>query len=254
VNYRVDLIQRRLLNALQNECLGLRGMLSFTKAKTELEILAVLERGEVISQSTIAHRLGVAVGLTNAVLKRAIRKGYVKVRTVPLRRYAYFVTPTGFVEKGRLVADYLEASLGFFRQARAQYSEVFEALHTSGVKTVALYGMGELAEIALLAAAENGVTLVGIVDPSANVDTQLGLPIVQRFEDLKPCTAIVITDSRAPQTSYDVLKASNAQLQVRFPPLLRIVTDRAELLKAAAELEIDKVKVPTSKAAKHGAL
>jgi DNA-binding MarR family transcriptional regulator len=86
----------------------------------EIEFLTSLEEGTVISQMTLSQRINVSVGLINALIKRAVRKGYVKVKSAPYKRYAYYLTPKGFAEKSRLVAQYLEISLGFFRQARQE--------------------------------------------------------------------------------------------------------------------------------------
>ena len=76
-------------------------MPSKTPLKTELDILAALESGEVVTQMTLAKRVGVAVGLINALIKRGMRKGYVKARSAPYKRYAYYLTPKGFAEKSR---------------------------------------------------------------------------------------------------------------------------------------------------------
>ena len=47
-----------------------------------------------------------------------MKKGFVKAKAAPYKRYAYYLTPKGFNEKSRLVAQYLEVSLDFFRTAR----------------------------------------------------------------------------------------------------------------------------------------
>ena len=99
-----------------------------TKADADLNLLSAVERGEVITQQTLKHELGVSVGLINALLKRAVKKGLVKVHEAPYKRFAYYLTPQGFAEKGRLVANYIEFSLGLFRDARDQYAEIFREI------------------------------------------------------------------------------------------------------------------------------
>src|SRR3546814_4258399 len=94
------------------------------------------------------------------------------------RRYAYYLTPKGFAEKSRLVAEYLETSLHFFRGARSQYEEAFAALAARGIHRIALVGSGELAEIALLSASSAGVTVVAIIAPERNIASFHGRPIV----------------------------------------------------------------------------
>ncbi len=117
--------------------------------RATLSLLTALEDGESVTQRGLAVRIGVALGLTNSLLKRAVRKGLVKVGEAPAKRFAYYVTPKGFHEKGRLVADYLTSSLTFFRRAREEYVDLFQQIRDRGYTRVALVGTGELAEIAI---------------------------------------------------------------------------------------------------------
>ena len=95
------------------------------ESELSLRLLSVIEREKNVSQRSIAVRLGIAVGLTNAYLKRCVRKGWVKVQQVPARRYAYYVTPQGFAEKSRLVGEYLASSFSFFRNRLGWSSQVW---------------------------------------------------------------------------------------------------------------------------------
>src|SRR5215468_4889144 len=79
------------------------------------------------SQRRIAEDLGIALGLVNAYLKRCIKKGLVKVREAPARRYAYYLTPQGFAEKSRLTVEYLSYSFSFFREAKADCTAMLAA-------------------------------------------------------------------------------------------------------------------------------
>src|SRR5499433_4048044 len=84
-----------------------------------LGLLEYVGRGGEQSQRRLASELGVALGLANAYLRRCVKKGLVKVRQAPARRYAYYLTPRGFAEKSRLTVEYLSESFGFFRRAQA---------------------------------------------------------------------------------------------------------------------------------------
>jgi DNA-binding MarR family transcriptional regulator len=153
------------------------------KTKTELDFLTAVERGDVVTQMALSKRVGVAVGLINALLKRAARKGYVKAKSAPYKRYAYYLTPKGFGEKSRLVAEYLEVSLDFFRQARGEYVELFAGAEARGLKRLALVGGGELAEIAAMAAHDGQVELVAIVDTKTNRERLYGIRVVRGLDD-----------------------------------------------------------------------
>src|SRR6185436_2248077 len=136
-----------------------------------LGLLSSVEVDGARSQRRIAAELGVALGLVNAYLKRAVKKGLVKVSQAPARRYAYYLTPQGFAEKSRLTVEYLSYSFGFFRQAKADCSELFRSAKVTGVNKVVLVGRSDLAEIAALCAMEQGITIVGLVQSPALDDS-----------------------------------------------------------------------------------
>src|SRR5215469_1044887 len=111
------------------------------------------------NQRALARQIGVSVGLVNALLHRAVRKGLIKIKEAPARRYGYYLTPKGFAEKSRLVAEYLDYSLNFFRLARQDYSDVFAHCEATGRKRIVFSGADELAEIASLSVHGTGIEL-----------------------------------------------------------------------------------------------
>src|SRR5215471_9206247 len=117
-----------------------------------LGLLDAVEQDRVHSQRHLASELGIALGLVNAYLRRCMKKGLVKVREAPARRYAYYLTPQGFAEKSRLTVEYLSYSFGFFRQAKTDCSELFRLARARGLDRVLLLGQSDLAEIAALCA------------------------------------------------------------------------------------------------------
>ena len=193
-----------------------------TGIETEIDLLAALERREVVTQTALAKRLSISVGMVNALLKRAVRKGLVKARAAPYKRWAYYVTPEGFQEKSRLVARYLDVSLAFFRKARQEYRLLFLSGRRMGFRRFVLVGRGEIAEIALLAALEADAELVGILDREANRDRLHGLPVFRSLGDAAAWDALVITDSRHPQEAFDRLRGAVSARQVLVPPFLRV--------------------------------
>src|SRR6201990_2011902 len=93
-------------------------------ARIVLGLLESVERDGAQSQRKLASELGIALGLVNAYLKRCVKKGLLKVREAPARRYVYYLTPQGFAEKSKLTVDYLSYSFSFYRQARADCAQI----------------------------------------------------------------------------------------------------------------------------------
>lgn len=181
-----------------------------------LGLLSAVERDSALTQRHLARELGIALGLANAYLRRCTKKGLIKIRQAPLNRYAYYLTPRGFAEKSRLTAEYLTISLDFFRRARRDCASLLEGCAARDWRRVALVGAGEVAEIAVLSAAETGVAIVAIIDAEAGVSCA-GRPVVRDLAAAlalageRGLDAIIITDARAPQASFDAILAENAR-------------------------------------------
>lgn len=188
-----------------------------------LSLLDAVEQDRAQSQRLLASELGIALGLVNAYLKRCIKKGLVKVRSVPARRYAYYLTPQGFAEKSRLTVEYLSYSFGFFRQAKTDCSELFKTASARGVEKVLLAGQTDLAEIAALCTMEHGIEIVGIVQKGATKSEFIGLPVFENFDAVsKPFDAVLITDVLMPRETWEATVARFGVERVLVPDLLRI--------------------------------
>jgi len=192
------------------------------EAESTRLLLDVIETRDHVTQRGLASELGIALGLTNIYLKRCISKGLIKVRKVPARRYAYYLTAKGFSEKARLTAKFLSRSLSFFRLAREDCSELFTVSKTRGIARVALIGAGDLCEIATLAALDSGVEVVAIFDEETNRQQFAGVPVVRDLADLGAADAVVITDMKDPQAAYDRMTTALGRDAVVFPSLLRL--------------------------------
>jgi DNA-binding MarR family transcriptional regulator len=187
-----------------------------------LGMLSAIEENSSVSQRRLANDLGIALGLANAYLKRCVKKGWIKVQQVPANRYAYYLTPTGFSEKARLTGEYLTSSLGFFRHAREQSADVCAQAAARGIGRIALAGSGELAEITALTALDSPVEAVGIVDPEKAGGRVAGLQIVGAIEELGRIDAVVVTDMRNPQQTYERWSMRLGADRVLAIPMLKV--------------------------------
>jgi len=188
-----------------------------------LGLLDAVEHDRAQSQRLLASELGIALGLVNAYLKRCIKKGLVKVRTAPARRYAYYLTPQGFAEKSRLTVEYLSYSFGFFRQAKTDCSDLFRLARVRGLSRVLLLGQSDLAEIAALCAMEQGVFVAGLVDAEADGKRFVGAPV---FKDIDAVDiafdAVLITDFRNARPTCEAAIERLGVERVLVPDMLRV--------------------------------
>ncbi len=205
---------------------------SVLDAETEitLGLLNAVADNDAVTQRSVAHELGIALGLTNAYLKRCIAKGFIKVTHAPANRYAYYLTPRGFMEKSRLTARYLSISFNFFREARGQCAQVFEACAQRGWKRIVLWGASDLVEIAVLCAAEYPVELVGVVGAGAGAHANLNLPVTEHLEMLGAVDAVVVTDLQDPQGVFEAAVAIMPREKVLTPSFLNVSRNLPRLM------------------------
>ena len=178
------------------------------KAEQEklLQLMSRIETNPVISQRALASELGIALGLMNNYLKRCVKKGWVRASQVSPRRLTYFLTPEGFLEKGRMVANYLSRSMTLFRDARSQCESTFDICRQNGWEKIAVVGEGDLTDIALLVAHGAGVSVEKIGNGC----------------ELNSFDAYLITDMDNPQAIYDNLRTKVELDRIMFLDMLHI--------------------------------
>ena len=135
-----------------------------------------------MSQRSLARRLGIALGLTNLLLRRVVRKGWVRMIHIKPNRVSYLLTPTGIAEKAKMSRDSLRYSLRFYTDARQRVSARLTALATEWptgcAKHVVFFGTGEIAEIAYICLQETDLKLVGAIDDQGR-DRFFDVPVHQ---------------------------------------------------------------------------
>jgi len=142
-----------------------------------LVILNEVANGTGVTQRSLAQKGGIALGLTNLYLKRLVRKGYIKISTIPSSRIKYLLTPKGIAEKTRLTCEYMNYSLHLYRQARQTIRDEMKAFLFQRANRVALYGTNEATELAFLTLRELGIEASLVIDGKGTQDTFLGIPV-----------------------------------------------------------------------------
>ena len=190
-------------------------------ARILLDLLNSVERDGGQSQRRLASELGIALGLVNAYLRRSVKKGLLKATAAPARRYVYYLTPQGFAEKSRLTVEYLSVSFSFFRRARAECGIVFSAAAERGFRRVALAGISDLAEIAMICALDTGVKVTVVVDDKSTLASFIGVPVASSFDAIADgCEAVLITDLQRTAELTELARARFEPDRVLIPNLL----------------------------------
>ncbi len=185
---------------------GFQKVKSQTEKEVMMRLLTSIDEKSEFTQRDLAKELGIALGLMNQYLKRCLVKGWVRGKQVSPKRILYFITPEGMAEKSHMMKDYLSRSFSFFRDAKSQCEEAFNLCLVKKYKHIALFGSGDLADIAKLVGSAKNIH-VSCID---------AIKTVQNYD------VVIITDTQTPQKTYDDLRAQLLQSQIITLPLLQI--------------------------------
>ena len=187
-----------------------------------LGLLSAVHENSGASQRTLASELGIALGLTNAYLKRCVKKGLVKMAQAPANRYAYYLTPKGFAEKSYLTGQYLKQSFDFYRVARSECERLLQDCVSKQWRQIAIYGTGELAEIAIICCLRHKSDIIAVFDNKPLSENYLGIPVRSSLREKNDIEAVLLTDVAHPQASYHALAKHFPPPRIFVPPVLRV--------------------------------
>ncbi len=169
-----------------------------TEHLRSLQLLEEISKDASLSQRKLSQHLGVALGMTNACLKKMINKGLVKAKGINHKRIAYYLTPKGFSEKTKLTYHFLEHTIKYYSRLKNNISAKLALLSAAGHKRIICYGAGEATEVAFIILNESNFEflVLAIVDDNVNKHGKkmFGFQVQhpQVIKELKP-DAVLIT-------------------------------------------------------------
>ena len=140
-----------------------------SEAMRDFQFLEELEKTPNLSQRELSNKFGIALGVTNACLKRMARRGGIRLRKIPPRRIGYYLTPKGFAEKAKLTMTFLSYNIHHYSRLKAMIGERFLEMASQGVKRIVFYGVSEEMEVAYVTLQGTNMELVAIVDDNDDV-------------------------------------------------------------------------------------
>lgn len=162
----------------------------------DLRLLEELAKNPIVSQRELSHKFGIALGVTNACLRRMARKGLIRIRGLNHRRIGYYLTPKGLVEKARLTLHLISFRVQHYVELKRIVGKRFLEMQHDGMKRIVFYGVSDEMEVAYITLQGVALKLVGIVEDDEKVVPEIifGFEIepVSRVRELKP-DCILIT-------------------------------------------------------------
>jgi DNA-binding MarR family transcriptional regulator len=183
-----------------------------SESMRDFQLLEELEKTPNLSQRELSKKFGIALGVTNACLKRMVRRGWIRLTKVPPRRIGYYLTPKGFAEKAKLSITFFSYNILHYSNLKAMITEKLLEMAFQGVKRVIFWGVSDEMEIAYITLQGTDMELVAIVDDDDGVNGRniLGKTIKgpDVIDSLKP-DAILITSILDKERILKKLKKRN---------------------------------------------
>ncbi|MBS3919013.1 MAG: winged helix-turn-helix transcriptional regulator [Deltaproteobacteria bacterium] len=162
----------------------------------ELNLLQELEKNPVISQRELSHKFGIALGVTNACLKRMARRGWIRIMNLNHHKIGYYLTPKGFAEKANLTLALISWTVQHYSTLKEIIGRKLLEMENSGAKRIVFYGISDEMEIAYVTLQGVNLKLIGIVEDQEKINRWeiLGFEVkdLRQIEALRP-DAILIT-------------------------------------------------------------
>jgi len=122
----------------------------------EIKILELIADKGTSTQRALAGASGFSLGLTNAILRRLAKTGYIKIQNTSPRRMFYIVTHKGLAEKTRRSYDYIVNTIKTFNACSGKVQIILKEEIKKGRKHFHIVGESNLADLAELALKEIG--------------------------------------------------------------------------------------------------
>ena len=156
-----------------------------------LTLFNTVENSPDINQRKLSRELDISLGLTNTYFQRVLKKGWIRAKQVKPRRWLYFLTPQGAMEKSRLSLSYMHRTLESFRELKNKGDEHLCILHEKGVSGIHLCGEDDLTEILSFCFTGFKIELLSLI-LEKNLLAEVGQNKEPKFPELKSGELIMV--------------------------------------------------------------
>ena len=189
-----------------------------TKRFRRLSVLLAIHDSSQISQHKIARIAHLSSSMVNNYIKELHEKRLIKITGRTNRTQKYYLTPSGRQLLISSLLSYSSEIIRLYGGAKRQLSKRLQRIHEEGIRTVALFGAAETAEVVLAAIKETPLRVTAVMDSdSAKQGKPLNGLTVQKPESLNQIEvdAVVITSfGRQEEIHDDVRKLVGNQMKV----------------------------------------
>ena len=150
--------------------------------KSELDTLIEIKKNPSTTQRSLAHKLNISLGLTNAILQNLIHRGWVKVQKMTGRKILYLITPQGMARATNLIYDRFRETQNYYQYTKELLTAYLIDLYNQGKRRAIIYGINQLAEITYLSLLDSPLKLHSILSDDPSKKKFLGHEVLTLFD------------------------------------------------------------------------
>jgi len=115
--------------------------------ENELKIIEEISRKKDLTQREISAKTNLSLGAVNLILKRLIKRGMIKTRSLNPKKLEYALTPKGFSEKTRKSYNYILKTINLVKIVREEIGKIVMEEFNRGQKKFFILGNDDLVDI-----------------------------------------------------------------------------------------------------------
>ena len=178
-------------------------------------ILKIIHNNHEVTQMDIAKSIGTGDAIVNRYIKDLCANKYLEKKGKNNRNIKYILTRKGDKYLEELYLTYLFELILMYKQAKEPLVDFVKNIWNENIKTVLLYGAGEVVNVAIEIIKSNGLKIAGIVDDS----------IIKQGKSIE--NYLVISSKEISKRNYDAI-------------IITSFSYRKEILQNIKDLDINK--------------
>jgi DNA-binding MarR family transcriptional regulator len=114
------------------------------KIEHEIKILDTISRTELIKQRELSKTVGLSLGMTNAIIRRLIKKGLLQIKKMNNRRIQYLISPSGVKAIAQRSYSYFKRTVSNMVLYRKNILGIVDKCIQDGYKVISLIGDSDI--------------------------------------------------------------------------------------------------------------
>ena len=193
--------------------------LSPTKKSRRLSVLLTIHNAPESSQHLIGKNTRLSSSMVNNYIKRFKEEGLITVSGNTNRTQSYHLTASGQKAARESLLRYSTDVVQLYGAVKRQIAMILETYYEEGIRTVALFGAAETAEVVQSAIKETRLVIISVVDSDK---TKHGKPfnglLIQPPEEIKrirPDAVIITSFAKQEEIYKDLKKIIDKKIKVK---------------------------------------